>query len=43
MKLNTKRLVLRGLANKDAKSITENINDLNVSKWLIVVPYPYKL
>ena len=27
----------------DTKSIAENINNLNVSKWLLVVPYPYSL
>ena len=43
MKLVTKRLILRPLRDSDAKSIFENIKDLNVSKWLLVVPYPYKL
>jgi RimJ/RimL family protein N-acetyltransferase len=43
MKLETKRLILRPLKDSDAKSIVENINDLNISKWLLVVPYPYKL
>ncbi len=43
MKLTTKRLILRPLKNSDAKSIAENINDLEVTKWLLVVPYPYKL
>jgi RimJ/RimL family protein N-acetyltransferase len=41
MKLTTKRLILREINNKDAKSIQENINNLNVSRWLLVVPYPY--
>jgi len=43
MKLTTKRLILRPLKNSDAKSIAENINDIDVTKWLLVVPYPYKL
>ncbi len=43
MKLTTKRLILRPLKNSDAKSIFENINDIEVTKWLLVVPYPYKL
>jgi RimJ/RimL family protein N-acetyltransferase len=41
MKLTTKRLVLRPLKNSDKKSIVENINDLDVTKWLLVVPHPY--
>jgi len=43
MKLITKRLILRPLKDSDAKSIVENIDDLDVSKWLLAVPYPYKL
>jgi len=41
MKLITKRLILRDLTIKDAKYITENINNLKVSRYLLVVPYPY--
>jgi RimJ/RimL family protein N-acetyltransferase len=43
MKLLTKRLILRPLKKTDAKDIVANANNLNVSKWLLVVPYPYKL
>jgi RimJ/RimL family protein N-acetyltransferase len=43
MRLITKRLILRRVEVKDVKSIIENINNLNVSKWLLVVPYPYKM
>ena len=43
MELKTKRLILRQMTNKDIKDIVENINNLNVSKWLLVVPYPYKI
>jgi ribosomal-protein-alanine N-acetyltransferase len=43
MKLVTKRLILRDLRMKDVKSIVENVNNLNVSKWVIMVPHPYKL
>lgn len=42
MKLITKRLVLRQITEKDIGDIVKNINNLNVSKWLLVVPYPYK-
>ena len=43
MRINTPRLVLRPLKPSDARSITDNINDLAVSRWLLVVPYPYSL
>ena len=43
MELKTKRLILRPLRNSDAKSIAENVNNLDVSKWLVLLPYPYKL
>jgi|SRR3989339_222630 len=42
MILKTKRLVLRPANMKDIDAIVENINNLRVSKWLLVVPYPYK-
>ena len=40
--LKTKRLILREINKKDEKQIIENINNLNVSRWLLVVPYPYR-
>lgn len=43
LQLKTKRLVLRPLRKSDAESIAYNINDLEVSKWLLVVPYPYSI
>lgn len=43
MKIKTKRLLLRPLELKDAESIAENANNLNVSKWLLTMPYPYSL
>ncbi|MDO8467842.1 MAG: GNAT family protein [Nanoarchaeota archaeon] len=43
MKLETKRLILRPLRMSDAKDIVENGNNLNISRWLLVVPYPYTL
>ncbi|MEK6850344.1 MAG: GNAT family N-acetyltransferase [Nanoarchaeota archaeon] len=41
MILKTKRLILRPLKESDANSIVQNIDNLEVSKWLLVVPYPY--
>lgn len=43
MILKTKRLILRKPEIKDAKDIVEGINNLEITKWLLVVPYPYKL
>lgn len=42
MKIKTKRLILREWAQKDKKDLIEGINNLDVTKWLLVVPYPYK-
>ncbi|MFA5174436.1 MAG: GNAT family N-acetyltransferase [Candidatus Pacearchaeota archaeon] len=41
MKLETKRLVLRELKDSDAKCLVENLNDLEVSKNLHSIPYPF--
>jgi RimJ/RimL family protein N-acetyltransferase len=43
IELKTKRLVLRPLKILDVKGIVENVNDFEVSKWLLVVPYPYAI
>jgi len=43
MKIKTKRLILRSLKMNDAKDIAKAANNLNISKWLLVVPYPYTL
>jgi RimJ/RimL family protein N-acetyltransferase len=42
MKIITPRLVLRPTTLEDIPSIVRNINNLNVSKWLLVVPHPYR-
>lgn len=42
MKLETKRLILREWKNKNRKDLIKGINNINVSRWLLVVPYPYK-
>jgi len=41
MKIKTQRLILRPLKKGDEKNILENINNLKVSRYLAVVPYPY--
>ncbi|MBS3091662.1 GNAT family N-acetyltransferase [Candidatus Pacearchaeota archaeon] len=41
--IKTTRLILRSLRKTDAINIVKNLNNLNVSKWLLVVPYPYRM
>jgi RimJ/RimL family protein N-acetyltransferase len=43
MRIVTKRLILRPLAPKDVGDIVENLNNINVSRYLSIVPYPYTL
>ena len=43
MELKTERLVLRELAESDAKDIKENANSKGISKYLVLMPYPYSL
>jgi len=41
MELNTKRLKIRELEKKDASDLIDNLNDLEVTKSLLPMPYPY--
>ena len=41
MRLETERLILRDYTEEDKEALIRNINDLDVSQWLRVVPYPY--
>lgn len=41
MEIETQRLTLRPLKISDSESIAENANNLEVSKWLFLLPYPY--
>lgn len=43
MKLKTERLILRELEEKDNKKLVELVDDLEISQYLLVVPYPYTL
>jgi len=43
MRLTTKRLILRQPTMKDVRDLIRGINNLNVSKYLLVVPYPYTI
>ncbi len=38
----TERLIIRELAKKDIEALVKNANNLNVTKNLSIVPYPYK-
>jgi RimJ/RimL family protein N-acetyltransferase len=41
MKLETERLILRDMQKGDEESLRENMNNINVSRYLLVVPFPY--
>lgn len=41
MKIESNRLYLRTWQMGDADSLVDGLNNLNVSKWLAHVPYPY--
>ncbi len=43
MRLETKRLILREWDQKDINDLIEGLNNLEVSRWLAFVPYPYTL
>ncbi|MBD3252595.1 GNAT family N-acetyltransferase [Candidatus Pacearchaeota archaeon] len=43
MKIETKRLILRPLKKKDFPDLIENINNLNVSRFLVPISYPYTI
>ncbi|MBI2004288.1 GNAT family N-acetyltransferase [Candidatus Pacearchaeota archaeon] len=42
MKLETKRLILRKPEKSDWKDLVDGIGKLEVSKWTVRIPYPYK-
>jgi [ribosomal protein S5]-alanine N-acetyltransferase len=39
--LETKRLILREWQTDDVNDLVEGLNNIEVSKWLAAVPYPY--
>ncbi len=41
MTLETERLILREWEEKDINDLIEGLNNIEVSKWLAFVPYPY--
>lgn len=43
MQLETERLILRDFRDEDAQDLVEGLNNIDVTKWLSVVPFPYTL
>ncbi len=41
MILDSKRIMLRSWKSEDVGDLTEGLNNINVSKWMAGVPYPY--
>ena len=41
MLLETERLILRDWTNEDVYDLVDGLNNIEVSKWLVTVPYPY--
>lgn len=41
MIIDSKRILLRSWKSEDVGDLTEGLNNINVSKWLAGVPYPY--
>ncbi len=39
--IETDRLILRQWKLDDVNDVVEGLNNLNVTKWLAQVPYPY--
>lgn len=41
MQIESERLILRSYEDKDEADLVEGLNNLNVSKWMAGVPFPY--
>jgi len=41
LRIETERLILRQPAKQDVADVIKNLNNLDVSRWLSVVPFPY--
>ena len=41
MEIKSKRLILRNWEDGDVEDIVEGLNNIEVSKWMASVPYPY--
>ena len=43
IELNTQNLLIKKPSNDDLKFLIKELNNWNISKWLIEVPYPYSI
>ena len=41
MIIESKRLILRNLEDSDIQDLVEGLNNINVSKWMTSVLFPY--
>ena len=41
MIIESKRLILRNWEDSDIQDLVEGLNNINVSKWMSSVPFPY--
>ena len=41
MIIDSKRILLRSWKEEDIEDLVEGLNNINVSKWLANIPYPY--
>ena len=41
MKIESKRLILRNWEDGDVEDLVDGLNNIEVSKWMASVPYPY--
>lgn len=43
MRIESERLILRNWEDSDIEDIVEGLNNINVSKWMASVPFPYTI
>ncbi len=43
MRIESDRLILRNWEDSDIEDIVEGLNNINVSKWMASVPFPYTI
>ena len=41
IEINTLNLIIKKPEKKDISSLVKELNNWNISKWLVEVPYPY--
>ena len=41
IRIESERLILRNFEDNDIKDLIEGLNNINVSKWMGAIPYPY--